>query len=410
MNNKIGVSVVAVLSLVFLASFVSTNKEVSFEGYPRKNIEVEKNFKFSPQQYGTYTELIHGDENKAKEIKLLGLDYVILYTYQTGDQYLQDVYDDICLFGRYGIGVILLLKGDADIVANTALRFSRLKNLIGWYVYDEPTINEKSREMQDEKIKTLKQIRDIPCFTTECGYGEELTQNTLSTLYDYIFSDVYVKKTKLRTDADLLRYYGSIGKIYSYGVDKVLPVYETYWETDSFKDLENNLLMKKNLYGNNKGGVFFIYYTGETVPNANVIYNSNKLKNVVAHIVQQKASDGRIAIKGFCYHDKIHRSNKKFVQFSRRKNMLEDGYLLDGESSFTIAFGKKVSAVRLYYVIDNSNLQVPDVFVNNKKITDINKASGAEGSFILEDIDSKTLSFTSNGNIMFKSLICIGVY
>lgn len=386
-------------------------KEESFIGYPRNEVIVPQNYTFSPNMFGAYTELLHGDYTKARELKLLGLDYVILYTYQTDDNYLKTVYRDICLFEEYGLGVILLLNCEADDVPRIATPFSGLKNLIGWYVYDEPSIHDISRERQDKKIYALKQVRNIPCFTTECGAGLELNKSMLSANYDYVYSDVYITGTRMSSNYDLMKYYGLIGKLYSYDLSRILPVYETYWDSERLRSLEYNLNRKRILYGKESGGVFFIYYTGETIPNAVNIHNSNILKNAVVKTISNCVDGRTFVMKGFCNHDESAKVNKKGVVFSKKKNISNDGYLLTNKNSIIFTFDKKVLTIRLYYVLENINKsQIKAINVNNRQILKTKETTDEVGSMVIDNIDSRTITITSNDSINVKSLVCIGLY
>lgn len=357
---------------------------------------------FNPNTYGCFTELLDGDVKKALDIKDLGFGYVILFTYSQADTYIEKIEKDIDLLERYDIGVILLITGKSNTIESIAKKIASKRNLIGWYVYDEPTLHGISKEEQDKKIEVLKNVEDLPCFTSECGAGMELTRNQLSDKYDYVFSDVYVPRTKLDKNQKILDSYALIGKIHKYSIEQILPVYETYWDVTKLHGLKSNLLLKQSLFINS--GAFFIYSAEETQKGRQTISNSHRLRSVAEYVMRRCQTKNTMQI--FNYDKDIEGRNINHVT----------------PDSVDCRFEKPVTAVRVYYVFNNihdktygDRIIVKTMSNNGERVKIMSTVElpieKKEGSFTIVGLDSKDLCFSieSNKNMHFSKLICVGI-
>ena len=300
------------------------------------------------------------------------------------------------------IGVILLITGQSNTIESIAKKIASKRNLIGWYVYDEPTLHGISKEEQDKKIEVLKNVEDLPCFTSECGAGMELTRNQLSDKYDYVFSDVYVPRTKLDKNQKILDSYALIGKIHKYSIEQILPVYETYWDVTKLHGLKSNLLLKQSLFINS--GAFFIYSAEETQKGRQTISNSHRLRSVAEYVMRRCQTKNTMQI--FNYDKDIEGRNINHVT----------------PDSVDCRFEKPVTAVRVYYVFNNihdktygDRIIVKTMSNDGERVKIMSTVElpieKKEGSFTIVGLDSKDLCFSieSNKNMHFSKLICVGI-
>lgn len=362
-------------------------------------------FVFSPSDYGCFTERLFGDEELAKKIKSLNFRYVVLFTYFLTDDYLSSIDNDIDILGRYGIGVILYINANSSVVENYARKFSHKKNLVGWYVYDEPTIRGITQEEQDNKINVLKSIVDLPCFTSECGNGTDLNTNQLSDNYDYVFSDVYVPKVSLVNNERVLNSYALLGKLYHYSNEQILPVYESYWDVSTLQSLKKNLLVKKSLFVH--PGAFFIFSAEETQKGKATISNNRRLRTVTKKIMKA--------------NPKMH-----LFQFSQGEEITSGGKIYDSkhgkresESKFCFKFKSPVTDVRFYYVTNSVNpdyegLRIRVICDNSNlgyKERVISLSSIGGGSFIMTGLhtDKIVVESSSDKGIILSKMICVGI-
>lgn len=384
--------------LLVLLAFLDNNHNIA-----QHSIRNNERMTFNPDTYGCFTELLDGDVKKARDIKYLGFEYVILFTYSQAATYLEKIERDIDLLERYDIGVILLITGNSNNIESIAKKFAGKRNLIGWYVYDEPTLHGISKEEQEKKIEALKNVENLPCFTSECGAGVELTKNQLSEKYDYIFSDVYVSRTKLNKNQKILDSYALIGKIHKYSIEQILPVYETYWDVTKLHGLKSNLLLKQSLFINS--GAFFIYSAEETQKGRQTISNSLRLRSAAEYVMKRRQTKSTMQIVSY----------NKIFEGQNIKDVAPD--------SIDCSFEKSVTAVRVYYVFSNTFLDknneerliVKTVAKDGEKLkimSTVELPKGKkEGSFTIVGLDSKNLCFSieSDNNIHFSELTCVGI-
>lgn len=262
--------------------------------------------------YGTFGTLeVYGNDVAINE---LGVEYVILYTNSYGEPGLfpdstQEVQDSILknqlavLFAnirvcqKEGLDVIVGLESvkQAESVCAFLRSDSLIKdlhpnqnytsptNIIGWLVGDEVDNRGWSIEKQDSLINTIQAfdsgIDSIYIFGGS-NLRDHLFSHRLSDKYDYIFLSNYITPA-LHIDTLPDNHLGNIGFVgwtygsphlavgglEAYGLDKCIPVYESYLKTNEnpFYTLDHDTLIKmfsikSKVY--NKPGPFFASIVG----------------------------------------------------------------------------------------------------------------------------------------------------
>lgn len=337
----------------------------------RENINIETKYNFSTilSKYGCYTETINGSYDDAKDIHDLGFSYVVYYGYdvQTEEQ-INAILADMRALNLYGIGVLLYLgTTDSNDVTAIATNFINEPNLIGWYVYDEPVLRNITVKQQEAKMNALKAAKPLPCFVAEF-LDEYASVGTLSQKFDYVFISQYYNGSNISTISDdehALAAYARVSSYSGYGMDKLIPSFETYDTTHTIPEakLLNNLLVKKSLFKNN--GCFFIYSANETQPTWLGIKKSNTFRRVAKAVINSSISQGNMVIKGFCY-DELNAlkkasqviTNGSGIRVQYGPSQLPDVnglFLYSSKEYLLIDFGRKVSSCRLTYYFRNGN-------------------------------------------------------
>lgn len=321
--------------------------------------------------YGTFIEGgsgFHADIG-AQDLSNLGISYVIYYGHYRGaTENIEEIKKDCSILALYGIGVIMSLNDVIEPIETQVESVKDIENIIGWYVYDEPDAENtrKSIEEQDERIAYLKSVRNIPCCCS--ATLDDWNVNHLSLNYDFIFISQYQYSGKFEDLNDILIKYACLNSFAFYTVDKLIPCFETF-KYDGFDEDDNlfdRLLIKKRLYGGNKGA-FFIYdnstHTG--------FVDNPKLRNIVKAIKSFPVIGASLDIVGItqnntskstCYEKLLDYPHNNVGIGTSQFNY--DGYLLylcGYNCYFTIKLNKKTSVSRVVITLYKSTLQNEDL-------------------------------------------------
>jgi hypothetical protein len=252
---------------------------------------VNKNFN---NGWGVYTEELDGDVNAAADIASLGVSYVIYYFNGTTDTTrVANAKKDFVNFATYGLGVLLWVYNGTNTATRTTRlnQFTDVENLIGWYVFDEPSANSVSLADQNAAITASKAVLDLPCVCAD--NGDYYPNFALSPNYDFVFIDLYYQtknsNNPVLTDTDALNTYAVLGSFAPlYGANRIIPVYETYLSSSSATDISEpnklrTLLYKKRMQGY---GAFFMYSANKTNPTMLGIQNTAKLRRSAQSVMQ----------------------------------------------------------------------------------------------------------------------------
>lgn len=387
--------------------------------------------------YGCYVESIDNNYNDAKKIADLGISYVIYYNYKVHNksQIMDSIYD-MRLFALFGIGVILYLDCSNEELSEIANNFSQEKNLIGWYVYDEPEAKNISIEQQDTRISILKEVKKIPCC---CAInGDFYTLAPISLNYDFIYLSQYyniLNNKELKTGEDILSAYGRITSYLNYGMDKIYPIYETYNATKEDDYLLSNMLVKKSLYKNK--GVFFIYSADVTSDKDTIggIKYSDKLQNIVRNVINSNIPNYQMELQGFVKGEtNFLNKAQSFIPIDSKAVISIDGpaqlatykgvYFYSTGEYFKVKFNRKIKGCRIVLSWNNYGNTNPQKFnviipTNNEegyiiKSLEITPVSGKKTeAFNVDGINNDSIIISSgsvnNGYQFVDTMIVVGI-
>lgn len=426
-------SIKYLLSIVLLAC-TSFHPKSILQKIPEKVINPDERFKqsliFVKSNYGIYTQELLGDEAKAKDISGLKVSYVIYYYFGLLDSERAALAKkDFANLAKYNIRVILMPGAnstDTDMVASVSSLFKDVKNLIGWYCFDEPSFHKEiSIEKQDRVINAMKKVKNIPCFIAENASFWPL--NKLSANYDGIFLSTYAqtanKSKKVVSDQDILNTYGAIAQFSSlYSRDKLIPIYETFNYKNVSKqmspeDIYMSCISKKKFYGKNCGA-FFIYSAAiSSEKDLNDAANDRRLYSLVNKVIDFEPDIKPFLSFGYLYvpghhfttgYSKTARDNAMRLLSSPKStstigdyHKLESGIFIAQDKYVVIDFGAIVRSVRLDgYVSARSGYNRPLNFTLNKYASnELNNKKLA----LLKTVHVVTNS--KNGNARFTSIL-----
>lgn len=347
--------------------------QVSVSGLQTDSTEIGKRLAYNLSgEWGIYTEELDGNIDHAAAIARLGVGYVIYYCRANADAArIANAKADFANFKKHGIGVLLWVSDTTNTTTRTTYisQYLDVENLIGWYVFDEPTAKSISLADQSAGIAASKAVKNLPCYCAD--HGDFFPNFGLSPEFDFVFVDSYYQiqngNAPVLTDTQALACYGNVRSFTPvYGMNRIIPVYETYLDSVAATDIDESeklrsLIAKRRMFG---PGAFFIYKAGKTNPGMLGIGNTDKLRRTAEAVMQSPVLPDRIAVANylcllnttFGYTDAKQKASLVNMVDARTTGTLEynperlpsrSGVFLTGSQSLVLDFGRVLKSVQI---------------------------------------------------------------
>lgn len=247
------------------------NKELSTQITANTN---QLNARFSPNSVGVFSTVIK--ESDLPSIKNLGCNYILYVNYDTNTA---NVVNAINLCAKYGLNVLLSVsqqfQANNDTAAQSIITATKsLPNIIGYYVLDEPDLNNVTIARQQQVQSLTRTITPLPIFiSTTISSSSPI----IDTSFDYYFIDSYLTTQNYSdVNAGNTTFFNlSASRLLSVagyvGIEKCIPCVGFFTDTGAFGINDHDFLFNANrlvlgLYKNN-GFAMFMWGTMSTSVN-----------------------------------------------------------------------------------------------------------------------------------------------
>lgn len=232
------------------------------------------NTRFSPNSIGVFATVIN--EADLPSIKNLGCNYIL---YINSDTNTTNVVNKINLCAQYGLNVLLSVEPqfqtNDDTNAQAIITATKsLPNVIGFYVLDEPDLNNISITRQQQVQSLTRAITSLPVFTSVTISS---SSPVIDTGFDYYFVNSYFTSQNYSdiNAANTTVFNISASRLVSVagyvGIEKCIPTVGFFTDNASFGVTNQDFLFNANrltlgLYKNN-GFAMFVWGTFSTSTN-----------------------------------------------------------------------------------------------------------------------------------------------
>lgn len=222
--------------------------------------------KFSPNSIGVFATAIR--EADLPSIKNLGCNYILWVCYETNTTVIQNTID-FC--SQYGLNVLLSVSQrfqvNDDTTAINIINATKSKsNLIGYYVLDEPDLNNISITRQNQVQGIVAELTSLPIFISTTISSSDVR---ISNKFDYYFIDSYFtgKNYNDIQVGNTTIYNISASRMLSVagyvGIEKCIPCVGFFTDNSRFTVTDQNFIFNANcktleLY-RNKGFIMFMW-------------------------------------------------------------------------------------------------------------------------------------------------------